>query len=109
MRKLDRFWSGDPRKLMDDKPKFKVLVKRIMGKTTRKGVFFYNIDKAQGFMYFREKMVAMIAYFLMDAKLVPMFYTPVPVDFHVILACVDFPIISDRNIVDNDRAHHYIR
>jgi len=98
MRKLDRFWNGDPRKLMDDKPKFKVLVKRIMGKTTRKGVFFYNIDKAEGFMYFREKMVAMIAYFLMDARLVPMFYMPVPVDFHVIRLLTALLIIRVRGM-----------
>lgn len=86
MRKLARFWKGDPRMLMNDKPKFNTLTKRIIGKTGgKKGEpRFKNEEKPQGFMYFREKMVAMIAYFLMDAKLVPMFYTPVPVDFHVL-------------------------
>lgn len=84
MRKLDRFWEGDPRKLMNDTPPFDRLAKRIIGKTTAKGGSFANMDSPNGFMFFREKMTAMIAYFLMDASLVPMFYTPVPVDFHVL-------------------------
>ncbi len=84
MRKLDRFWQGDPRELMNDRPDFDMLTKRIKGKTRSKEGLFINEDNPNGFMYFREKMVAMIAYFLMDSKLVPMFYTPVPVDFHVL-------------------------
>jgi len=86
MRKLHRFWNGDPRNLMNDKPDFKTLTGRIMGKNRKE-------DKAEGFMYFREKMVAMITYFLMDAKLVPMFYTPVPVDFHVLRLCTSNLVI----------------
>lgn len=86
MRKLARFWNGDPRTLMSDKPRFKDLIRRIKGKTTS-DEGFKNEDNPNGFMYFREKMAAMLAYFLMDAGLVGMFYTPVPVDFHVLRLC----------------------
>jgi len=84
MRKLARHWESDPRLLMDDKPSFKVLSKRIIGKTRGENFVFENEDSPNGFMYFREKMTSMIAYFLMDANLVPLFITPVPVDFHVL-------------------------
>ena len=97
MRKLDRFWNGDPRTLMNDTPDFKTLTKRITGKTrvkkktkkaTKKKIYlFFNEDKPGGFMFFEKKMTSMIVYFLMDAKLVPMFYTPVPVDFHILRLC----------------------
>jgi hypothetical protein len=95
MRKLAQFWSGDPRRLMTDKPQFKKLVRRIVGKTKKNGTFI-NEDNPHGFMFFREKMTAMIAYFLMDAGLVPMFYTPVPVDFHVLRLLVSNQVIRVR-------------
>lgn len=84
MRKLARHWDSDPRSLMIDKPNFEVLSKRIIGKTRGGNFDFINEDSPNGFMFFREKMASMIAYFLMDAKLVPLFVTPVPVDFHVL-------------------------
>ncbi len=84
MRKLARHWDSDPRLLMIDKPDFEVLSKRIIGKTRGGNFDFVNEDSPNGFMYFREKMASMIAYFLMDAKLVQLFVTPVPVDFHVL-------------------------
>ncbi len=84
MRKLQRFWDSDPRRLMNDNPSFSTLVDRIISKTSDKNGNFAREDNPHGFRFFREKMVAMLAYFLIDAKLVPMFYTPVPVDFHVL-------------------------
>ena len=96
MGKLARFWKGDPRELMKDKPRFKTLVRRIIGKTTGKNGVFVNEDNPNGFMFFREKMAAMIAYFLMDAGLVPMFYTPVPVDIHVLRILVSNQVIRVR-------------
>lgn len=94
MKKLAKFWNGDPRRIMDDKPNFKTLAKRIIGRTANKEKVFELEDNPHGFRFFREKMVAMIAYFLMDAKLVPMFYTPVPVDFHVLRLLVANRIIK---------------
>lgn len=84
MRKIARHWNGDPRNLMNDKPSFDTLVSRIIGKTTSGDNLLINEDSPNGFMFFRHKMTAMIAYFLMDFGLVPHFYTPVPVDFHVL-------------------------
>ncbi len=105
MRKLGKFWGGDPRNLMNDKPDFDVLVKRIMGKTRKdgeEGKEFFNEDKPEGFMYFREKMVAMIAYFLMDTGLVPLFYTPVPIDFHVFRLLVANRIIVVKGYTEKE-------
>jgi hypothetical protein len=95
MRKLAKFWKGDPRELMKDKPRFKVLARRIIGETGEDGAFI-NEDNPNGFRFFREKMAAMIAYFLMDAGLVPMFQAPVPVDFHVLRLVVANRIIRVR-------------
>jgi hypothetical protein len=99
MRKLARFWNSDPRELMKDKPKFKILARRIIGETGKDGAFV-NEDNPNGFRFFREKMVAMIAYFLMDAGLVPMFQAPVPVDFHVLRLLVANGVIRahDKSI-----------
>lgn len=100
MRKLATFWQGDPRNLMKDKPDFKTLCSRVISKKkkTQKGdrAVFVDIDKPGGFMYFQEKMAGMIAYFLMDAKLVPMFYAPVPVDIHVLRILVTNGIIYPK-------------
>jgi hypothetical protein len=96
MRKLARHWDSDPRLIMSDKPSFEVLSKRIIGKTRGGNFDFINEDSPNGFMYFREKMASMIAYFLMDAKLVTLFVTPVPVDFHVLRLLTSNLIIRVR-------------
>jgi hypothetical protein len=97
MRKLARFWKGDPRELMRDTPRFHILAKRIMSHKKGDGSF-RGEDQRNGFMYFREKMTAMIVYFLMDAGLVPVFYTPVPVDFHVLRLLTANEIIRVRGL-----------
>lgn len=96
MRKIARHWGGDPRRLMSDKPGFKKLCKRIVSKKpkTDEGLVFLNEDSPHGYMYFQEKMAGMIAYFLMDAELVPMFYAPVPVDIHVLRVLVTNRVIQ---------------
>lgn len=96
MRKIARHWGGDPRKLMNDKPKFKKLCKRIVSKKpkTDDDLVLLNEGNPNGYMYFQEKMAGMIAYFLMDAELVPMFYAPVPVDIHVLRVLVINQVIK---------------
>lgn len=96
MRKLARFWQSDPRELMKDGPPFKKLARRIIGKTTGSKGELINEDSPNGFMFFREKMAAMIAYFLIDSHLVPPFYAPVPVDFHVLRLLVANRIIRPK-------------
>ena len=112
---------------MDDRPSFKTLARRIIGKTRQVNLYidvsklnvlmfsqhmmsaimlyllamrtetvFVNEGDPNGFMFFRHKMAAMIAYFLMDAGLVPMFYTPVPVDIHVLRVLVSNQVIRVR-------------
>ncbi|MFA5270135.1 MAG: hypothetical protein WC400_00760 [Patescibacteria group bacterium] len=76
--KLDRYWGGDPRNLFKGKPNFDVLCQRLM-----RGHKFRE-DSPNGFYGFREKMVAMLAFFLMDRGLIPYYHLPVPVDFHVL-------------------------
>lgn len=104
MRKIARHWGGDPRKLMNDKPTFDVLSRRIISKKPKKGngpaggshLKLLDEEKPNGFMYFQEKMAGMIAYFLIDAELVPMFYAPVPVDIHVLRILVSNEVITVR-------------
>lgn len=82
MTKIDKFWSGDPRKLIEGTTSFKTLVQRIVSREEGDGRF--DQYSSNGFLGFREKMVSMLAYFLMDCGLVEFYQLPVPVDFHVL-------------------------
>lgn len=80
--KLDHYWQGDPRMLFDGTTSFEVLCQRIVSRKNHGGEF--RPEQPQGFYGFQEKMVSMLAFFLMDTGLVPYCHLPVPVDFHVI-------------------------
>jgi len=74
-------WGGDPRNIFSDfskygeKKKWEVAVSRIKNKGNR--------GLRGGFAGFREKMVSMLIYFLMEQGLIEEFDFPIPVDFHV--------------------------
>jgi len=74
-------WHGDPRNIFADfsrfgeKRKWEVAVARIKNKGKR--------GNRGGFAGFREKMVSMLIYFLMEQGLIATFDFPIPVDFHV--------------------------
>lgn len=93
MRELALRWKGDPRELFRGKPSFETLCKRIIRHRMPKQKGQSGDAGYEGFMFFREKMVAMLAYFLMDSGLVPLQYVPVPVDFHVLRILVTNRIV----------------
>jgi endonuclease III len=74
-------YDGDPRNIFSDLTAFdspyEELVRRVK-----------NDTKGNGFIGFREKMTSMIAYYLMDEKLVDLFNFPIPVDLHVMRVSV---------------------
>ncbi len=74
-------YDGDPRNIFADidgsDSSYDTLVGRIK-----------NDNKGGGFMGFREKMVSMITYYLMDAGMVDAFNFPIPVDLHVMRVSV---------------------
>lgn len=77
--KIDRFWGRDPRKLFAGTTDFDELRRRLISKNRK-----FNPETPEGFLGFQEKMVSMLAFFLMDRKLVRYYLLPVPVDFHVL-------------------------
>lgn len=72
--KLDRAWGGEPAKLFAGTEDFDELVRRMKRRKHEHEQF--------GFFGFQEKMVAMLAYFFMDAGIIPEFPIPTPIDFH---------------------------
>lgn len=77
MRKLHRFWEGDPRNLIRGARTFDDLRARIQ----RRGKF--SPDKPNGFSGFQTKMTAMLAHFFAIDGLARAEEFPFPVDIHV--------------------------
>lgn len=83
-RRLASHWEGDPRRIFDSVTNAADMYKRVTNKRIR-GTRPDSVDHADwGFLGFQEKMASMLAYFLMDAKLVQDFSASPPVDFHLI-------------------------
>lgn len=72
--KLDTYWEGSPSALFRGTQDFDVFVTRIKRRASKR--------PEHGFYGFQEKMIAMLAYFLMDAGFLPEFPVPTPIDFH---------------------------
>ncbi len=70
--RLHRRYDGDPRKIFDNVSSYEESLAAIR-----------NDGKGDGFIGFREKMVSMIIYYLMDENLIEPFTFPIPVDLHV--------------------------
>lgn len=75
--KLHRFWNADPRELFKEDPSYELLCDRIKGTGKRRE------DNQNGFFGFQKKMVSMLAYFYMDAGIIPEKPFPLPIDFHL--------------------------
>jgi hypothetical protein len=71
-KRMDERWDGNPTNIFEGVDNFDVAVNRIK-----------NDTKGGGFIGFKEKMVSMITYFLMDEKFIEEFPFPLPVDLHV--------------------------
>jgi hypothetical protein len=81
--KVHRHYGGDPAKMFDGVTTFEQACAILMHQGRKP-----SLDTPQGFQGYREKMVSMLLYFLMDAEIIPKFVIPVPVDFHVLRVCL---------------------
>lgn len=79
--RLEKDWAGDPRNIFEGVSDYSQCLERIQN-NGKKG------DKAKGFVGFQEKMVSMIAYYLMDEGMIDSFEFPLPVDLHVLRVSV---------------------
>ncbi len=105
-RKFHYFWGGNPLNLFrefTDKEKgffsphpksYVEICERIINKRNS------DDNHPYGFACFREKMVSMLSYFFVHAKLLPDFLFPVPVDFHVLRM-----LLSHRILIAPDREY----
>lgn len=73
-------WGGNPSNLFSEEPAYEQLY-AIMRNGIGRGPF--NLTHPEGFLGFSEKMVLMLAFYLMDNGLIGYYHLPVPVDFHV--------------------------
>jgi hypothetical protein len=75
LKKLARFWKGNPLLIFDQAKDYDELCRMFMiGKS--------NAEMGTGFMGLRQKMVSMYLYFLINAKLIKPMMHPGPVDTH---------------------------
>lgn len=87
-RRLVARWEGDPRLVYDGVMDYDEACRRVRNDGTK---------KQGGFMGFREKMVSMLTYFLLDAELIEEFSFPLPIDFHVMRLLVSHEILVFDN------------
>lgn len=78
LHKLALHWNGDPRELFADSASYEKVCGRIICDNAK-----YKHEDPHGFPGFREKLVSMLAYYLMEAGLISPLVFPVPTDFHV--------------------------
>lgn len=89
-RRMAEHFDGDPRKLFEGTTRYDEILARIK-----------NNHKGKGFLGFKEKMTSMIAYYLMEAEIIPYFDFPLPVDLHVLRVSASNEIITFENLPDN--------
>jgi hypothetical protein len=85
-------WGGDILQVFDGVTTEKEMRNRILNKRQ------YTLPlKDQGFYGFQRKIAALLAYFLMEARLIPVIQTAPPIDFHHMRVLVGTGIISLEN------------
>jgi hypothetical protein len=85
-------WGGDILKVFDGVENEEEMRRRILNKRR------YELPlKEQGFYGFQKKITALLAYFLMGAKLIPMIRTAPPIDFHHMRVLIGTGIITLKN------------
>lgn len=88
-RRLQEDWGGDPIRLFDGVTESQELYRRIVNRRYLAKAKWGD-DKLRGFVGMREKIANMLAYFLIDAKLIKPVETSSPFDFHngrILIAC----------------------
>jgi len=99
-RRLEKNWSGDPKKLFEGIATYEKACLRIKNKGKRCD------SRDAGFYGFREKMVSMLAYFLIDSGLIDLFHFPPPVDFHVLRILFANRILTAENRNNGERIYN---
>ena len=89
IRMVDRY-DGDPLEIFNGVTDYTEACRRIE-----------NDKKGNGFKGFKEKMVSMITYFLMDDGLIDSFKFPIPVDVHVLRVSILNGLISFPGVPPN--------
>jgi len=106
MARLDDHWRGDPRRLFDGITSYENLCKRVRNHKTKWGR--ERNTEGPGFMGFQKKMTSLLAYFLMEAKLVDRFDFPLPVDFHVMRIMIAHKILAFEGSIDDFSKKHIL-
>lgn len=106
-------WGGDILNVFRGRLTADILRQRVVNKKD------YQLPlKEQGFFMFQEKVCAMLAYFLMDAQLIPLIHISPPVDFHhlrvmlsteMILASESFRRPRPLSVAGYKLAEQYLR
>lgn len=99
-RRLSKHWKGDPRRIFFGINEPEEMYRRIVNKGHNKnGRKEAVVPHEEGFLGFQEKMSSMLAYFLMEAELIPEFRASPAVDFHLlrILLATEILVPKDRN------------
>lgn len=86
-RRMVELYDGDPTRIFDGSKKYEDIVAKVK-----------NNGRGKGFLGFREKMTSMIAYYLMEAEIMPYFDFPLPVDIHVLRVSASNEIITFENL-----------
>ena len=104
MRRIRDSWNSDPRTIFAGVTTYRGLCERVCNRKT-KWKMVQRRGNHQGFWGFQKKMVSMLAYFFLDAKLIPPLTFPLPVDFHVLRVFLSHEILR----VQGTKEDHYSR
>jgi hypothetical protein len=94
--RLHKQYNGNPVRIFEGVDSYEEACHRIIR----------NGDPEKGFFGFREKMVSMIIYYLMDAKFLSPFAFPVPVDIHVSRISIAHELVTAEGIRDEN---HFVK
>ncbi len=103
LKKFELHWEGDPRNLFKDGPDYEEVCRRIICDNAQ-----FSYDESYGFPGLQEKLVSMLIYYLMEAKLIEPFVFPVPADFHIlrVLTAHEILYVQDASFGDDLKRYH---
>lgn len=101
-RRLYGQWRGDPRLLFEGVRTAEEAMRRIINKDGKRQYQATDLFEHEwGFLGFQGKMTSMLAYFLMEAKLIrPIQDIPPAVDFHLLRVMFASRILTAEGLVD---------
>lgn len=107
-RRLVKHWRGDPRTIFVGLNNPDALYLRVTNKVIDGDKPATKDSPHWGFLGFQKKMASMLAYFLMDAKLVPDSVVSPPVDFHLLRVMLATGIIKTNLEVDTKLRYEHL-